>query len=318
VQLQAYRINEALRLEPVSADSVDLQDPGDNGPLWLDVAAAQEADITELLAPLGLHPVAMEGCVKPADRARVETFDNAIFFSSPYSIDAASEIAYVRGVCLPEVLVTIREQPAARFHEKLRRKATAMHARNVAAMIFHIIDVRGDELLQDALQLPNEVNRLSRQVEDDGDAVDGSDIQSLKRRVGTFAVMFEDLHATVAVFRQLRSGVVRLGELMEYYRDLEGALNQLARKMERLDGQLQDTRQLHHAALQQKTNRHLNVLTIVQSVFVPLTLITGIYGMNFVNMPELQRPNAYFWSLGVMSVIAAGALLLFYRKGWLS
>ena len=83
MQLQAYRINEALRLEPASVDAVSLQDPGDNGPLWLDVAAAQEADITELLAPLRLHPVAMEGCFEPADRARVETFDNAIFFSTP-------------------------------------------------------------------------------------------------------------------------------------------------------------------------------------------------------------------------------------------
>ena len=155
------------------------------------------------------------------------------------------------------MLVTIREQPATRFHEKLRRTATAVHARNVAAMIFHIIDVRGDEFLQDALQLRDDVNRLSRRVEDEGDAVDGGDIQSLKRRAHTFAVMFEDQHATVAVFRQLRSDVLQLGELMEYYRELEGALNQLVRKMERLDGQLQDTRQLHHAALQEKTNRRL-------------------------------------------------------------
>ena len=125
------------------------------------------------------------------------------------------------------------------------------------------------------------------------------------------------VNATVAVFRQLRSDVLQLGELMEYYRELEGALNQLVRKMERLDGQLQDTRQLHHAALQEKTNRRLNVLTIVQAVFVPLTLITGIYGMNFVNMPELQWPNAYLVALGAIAVIAGGELMLFYRKGWL-
>ena len=63
-------------------------------------------------------------------------------------------------------------------------------------------------------------------------------------------------------------------------------------------------------------NRRLNVLTIVQAIFVPLTLIAGIYGMNFSVMPELGWPNGYFAALALMGVIAVGELWLFYRSGW--
>ena len=101
-----------------------------------------------------------------------------------------------------------------------------------------------------------------------------------------------------------------------YYKNLVAALEYLVRMMERIDLQLQDARQQYQAGLQHKTNRRLNVLTIVQAVFVPLTLIAGIYGMNFVQMPELGWPYAYQVCLAVMALIAVGELWLFYRHGW--
>jgi magnesium transporter len=65
-----------------------------------------------------------------------------------------------------------------------------------------------------------------------------------------------------------------------------------------------------------RTSEIARVLTIVSSVILPLSLITGIYGMNFEHMPELRRPGAYFVVLGVMAATALGLLLLFRRLGW--
>jgi len=59
------------------------------------------------------------------------------------------------------------------------------------------------------------------------------------------------------------------------------------------------------------------VLTIIATVFMPLTFIVGIYGMNFNHMPELNWPWGYPLVMGLMAVIAAGMLLYFRRKGWL-
>ena len=72
----------------------------------------------------------------------------------------------------------------------------------------------------------------------------------------------------------------------------------------------------YRSDLQEKGNARLNTLTIIQSIFVPLTFIAGVYGMNFVRMPELEWHNGYFFVLGLMLVIGIGGLALFYKNGW--
>lgn len=66
-----------------------------------------------------------------------------------------------------------------------------------------------------------------------------------------------------------------------------------------------------------RMNKIINVLTIISAVFLPLTLITGIYGMNFENMPELDWGPAYFVTLAAMVLISTGMLLFFKYKGWM-
>jgi len=64
-------------------------------------------------------------------------------------------------------------------------------------------------------------------------------------------------------------------------------------------------------------NEVMKVLTIIATIFIPLTFIAGVYGMNFTNMPELQWPWGYFMVWGVMIVIFIGMLIFFKRKKWL-
>ena len=66
-----------------------------------------------------------------------------------------------------------------------------------------------------------------------------------------------------------------------------------------------------------RLNQIMQTLTIVTVIFVPITFMAGIYGMNFEFMPELGYRNAYFILLGAMLTVVAGILTLFYRRGWL-
>jgi magnesium transporter len=74
---------------------------------------------------------------------------------------------------------------------------------------------------------------------------------------------------------------------------------------------------IHRAAVNENTNRVMQVLTIISTIFLPLTFIAGIYGMNFENMPELQWPLAYPAVLMLMALIAAGILFFIWRRHWL-
>ena len=74
---------------------------------------------------------------------------------------------------------------------------------------------------------------------------------------------------------------------------------------------------LYYAVQGQRMNEIMKILTIVSSIFIPLTFIAGVYGMNFKHMPELDYPYGYYTIIGVMVLITVSLLIYFYRKGWL-
>jgi magnesium transporter len=101
-------------------------------------------------------------------------------------------------------------------------------------------------------------------------------------------------------FRDLHDHAIRAGDRIEHARTI-----------------LQELQEYHHTLQQRKTNEIVSVLTVMSSIFIPLTFVAGIYGMNFDIMPELRQPNGYFWALGGMAAFAVAMLLWFRHKKWL-
>ena len=86
--------------------------------------------------------------------------------------------------------------------------------------------------------------------------------------------------------------------------------------MLRLEKKAESLRLQYMLLQQEKSTKKINVLTIVQAIFVPLTFIAGVYGMNFINIPELNWPFGYLFAWLVFIGLASGLLIYFYRKGW--
>ena len=107
-----------------------------------------------------------------------------------------------------------------------------------------------------------------------------------------------------------------MGEMRDDYRGRVTAIQNYQRGMLRLEGLLDNLHRHYQLTLQEITNNRLRLLTLLSAVFLPLTFIAGIYGMNFQYMPELDERYAYFLVLGFMLVIGAGILGFFYLKGW--
>ena len=105
--------------------------------------------------------------------------------------------------------------------------------------------------------------------------------------------------------------------------DLQGTVHLLSsvagsseRMAERLEKRIADLRQRYDSHQQEKLNHRLAVLTMVSAIFLPLTLVAGIWGMNFEQMPELSHPLGYPAALALMAGLAGGMLWFFRRKGW--
>ena len=93
--------------------------------------------------------------------------------------------------------------------------------------------------------------------------------------------------------------MIQLWEIIEAYRELASSLMEL-----------------YESAMGNRMNEIMEFLTVISTIFNPLTFIAGVYGMNFDNMPELHTKWGYFVSLGVMALIASGLIYFFWRQGW--
>ncbi len=100
------------------------------------------------------------------------------------------------------------------------------------------------------------------------------------------------------------------------YTDLLEHIRRMTKFTQQQQQELDSLMQLHFSTVAHRTNAIMRTLTLLSAIFMPLTLIAGIYGMNFENMPELQSPHGYFLTLGVMGLLAGLLLLLFRLKHW--
>ncbi|NNM59725.1 MAG: magnesium transporter CorA family protein [Legionellales bacterium] len=99
--------------------------------------------------------------------------------------------------------------------------------------------------------------------------------------------------------------------------DLGDHIERCIRFTQKLASNLDTLIQLHYSVLSHRNNEVLRVLAIISCVFLPLTLITGIFGMNFVNMPILHRTDAYYYTIGIMICLSFSMLMVFRWRKWL-
>ncbi len=104
---------------------------------------------------------------------------------------------------------------------------------------------------------------------------------------------------------------------IKYINDLRMSCANALEEVESTSRSLESLANIYYASLSQKMNETMKVLTTVATIFIPLTFIAGVYGMNFDYMPELQYRNGYFIVWGIMGVIFLGMLIYFKKKKWL-
>ena len=99
--------------------------------------------------------------------------------------------------------------------------------------------------------------------------------------------------------------------------DLSNHIYRVLRHVEMLENQLNSLMELHYAGIGRRTNEVVRLLTVISAIFLPLTLITNIFGMNFETMVGAQNPFGFYLTLGTMVLIAIVLLILFKWKEWI-
>ncbi len=317
MSVRAFYLTEERYLEACRLD--DFVPRAEHQPAcWIDVHQDGTESLEELLRSLDLHPLAVDACLDASPMSRLVSYGKSLVIGLPtHTTWDAADRAFLFIVCLPGVLVTIHREEIPTLAHVFERYTDGMrfHGDNTSAILYQILDDIIDENMAFTLRTRDEISRVEDLRETHMDELPEQALR-LKRQLARLAAAFEDQLYCVASLQTVESDAFHAQGLQDYFRDavshLEHASRSIGRQLAHLDA-IQQEYQLH---LQDKTNDRLRLLTIISTIFIPLTLISGIYGMNFRTMPELQWDYAYFGVLGAMLTIAMAMLWGFHRAGW--
>lgn len=319
MKLRTYRVTESRHVESTDEPAMTTEWVNDETVRWLDVEGASPEELRGVLGPLNLHPLFVENCLKPPEGPRVTTYEKGVYLHLPYfSEHSAKAGAYVTMLCLPSTLITIREEPTVSIENFVRSSKSEVQilARSAQALFFHLIEsvlMGGVGVWHDAR---NDVAKLVESVDTGGVSVDAADILKCKGLTDRLNVMCEDQLYCVSSLRTIESPAFKTSELGPYFRNLADDLSNAQLAFSRLEARVRDLHQHYHISLQDVTNKRLNILAILSAIYLPSTLIAGIYGMNFEYVPILGYRYGYFVILLIMLSLVAGQVFLFWRRGW--
>ena len=306
-----YGGNELVLRWQRSADSI----------IWLDIDR-DDADDAALLEQFDIHPLAVQDALRPRHPPKIERFDGYFFIllkglstdSSDIDFDAIQLSLFVG----KRFLVSRHTEPSSSANwlfEALQGNPELM-ANGPGALALRISNRLSRRYVEILLQLEPRLDDIEEEMfehPDDELLAELTRYKSRLRKLTRIANYHQQIALTLRstddpVFdATLTHEIVDLFEQVERTRSLANLYYQISTDL--TDGYL--------GISSHRLNRVMQILTIITVIFVPLTFLAGIYGMNFRYMPELESRYGYFVIIGIMLVVAIAQLVYFRRKRWL-
>ena len=156
---------------------------------------------------------------------------------------------------------------------------------------------------------------LEHKLSNDPSKISPKELITCERDISQLSDIIEDQYVGCEFLDSLNTDNLRPDEIWQTSKVTKG-FEPLDKATLRLESKAKSLRLQYMLIQQEKSTRKINILTIIQAIFVPLTFIAGVYGMNFINMPELNWKFGYFLVWFVFIFLAGALLIYFYRKGW--
>ncbi len=291
---------------------------------WINVNGLHEVNVIEDLGELlGLHPLVMEDIVNTGQRPKIEDYDDYLYLVvKMLSYDVAGERVEAEQVSLvlaSGCVLSFQERQGDVFdnvRERIRGDKGRIRKMGADYLVYALLDAVVDGYFLVLEQLGDRVEDLQDKVMAEPDESDRNEIHRLKRELISLRRSIWPLRDAVNVL--IRDGSELVNEATRVFmRDVYDHSVQIIDTVETLRDMVSGLLDIYLASVSNRMNEVMKVLTIMASLFIPLTFIAGVYGMNFRHMPELEWKWAYPLVWLVMIVTALVMLEFFRRKKWL-
>ncbi|MDQ0861024.1 magnesium/cobalt transporter CorA [Bacillus sp. V2I10] len=281
---------------------------------WVDFDAPTEEEAIFLKTHFSFHPLAIEDCLHFLQRPKLDYYDGYDFFVlHTFNQDSLSpeEIDIFVG---KNFIVTFHLSPSSEIAMVLQ---TLMGDNNIlnkgTLYIFYLImDKIVDEFFPTIYKIEDSISEIETKEAN----------QNLIESVFEIRNQLLNLRRIIFPMRELlyrilnSERVIIPKEERVYFMDIYDHLLKLSEMIESNREMTNDIRDSYISLNSNRMNKIMKTLTVMTSIFIPLTFIASIYGMNFEYMPELTWRWGYFWVLGIMFAVGSGMLLGLWIKGW--
>ncbi len=291
--------------------------------VWLNIDGLHNEALMGELAENQLIPTEiLSDVMEPGTRPQMEEFDNGLFISiKMMQFDEALHQVSIDNlsiVVMNNMLITFQEEHSSLFDpvkERLKKHNKRFRSLGSEYLAFALLDVVIDNYIFILGVLGEKIDALDNKM------VLSPDRETLKI-INLFKRELSDLGRYIKPAREMITSLLKKDsdfitqKNYKYFKELQDNINQAVELLEYYREVLYDELNIYHSSMSTRLNDIMALLTIFSVVFIPLTFIVGVYGMNFDNMPELRTQYGYFVVWGVMLLVAVGMLWYFKRKKW--
>lgn len=291
--------------------------------LWITIRGVHQVErLQELATAFELHPLVLEDIVNTEQRPKLEDYGSYLFvvlkrleLSRQHKLET-EQISLVLG---KGFVLVFQEGPETLFPHVLDdlRKGTGRLRKNGSDYLaYRLLDSIVDQYFSILEQFGESVEQLEDRIVsgESDDALQA--VHRLKRQVIVLRKVIWPLREVVSRLGRAESRLVHESTLL-YLRDVHDHTVQIMETTEMYRDVLGGLQEIYLTSLSNKLNEAMKVLTMIATLFIPLTFIAGIYGMNFAYMPELEWSWGYPLVLVVMLGITGGFLIYFRKKRWM-
>ena len=284
---------------------------------WIDFDQPDEKETHKLRVPLEFHPLAIEDCIYRLQRPKLDYYEDHTFFVT-YSINPKTLAKEELNIFVSKnYIVTYHHLQSEEVNKVFRDFHNDVHTEDWDT--YKILHRIMDELVDNYFPINYKIEDTLNSIEDNSQ---NESMETLLDKLFAARHNLLSLRQTVAPMRDLMYRMLNSQRLpgidknRAYFLDIYDHLLKLTELIEANREITADIRDSYLSYNSHQTNRVMKILTVFTSIFMPLTFIAGVYGMNFENMPELKWQYGYFEALLLMAIIGIGMYIWFKKKGW--
>lgn len=322
---------ECIDYSPTHLDVVEHNDVSEvfqfkstNSNTWININGLNH---TRSIEAIGEHyqisPLILEDIVNTSQRPKIDLYEDYIFVSLKmiyYDKDESIVIEQVSLILGDNYVLSFQETEGDVF-ESLRKRMTNVKGRLRTLGTDYLFYTLIDSVVDHYYKVTETMSNKIEDMEDDlflghTSTITTQQIQSLKKELLRIRRSISPLREIINRIEISDHKLIDKKNL-QYFMDVYDHIIQLSESVDIYREMIWGLMDMYMTSISNKMNEVMKVLTIIATIFIPLTFITGIYGMNFNNMPELRYQNGYYAVLGLMVLVFIIMIVYFKRKKWL-